>query len=151
MQKTWRIWYPALPRSFGYSEFWTWRTWPWNGPDPTRPDPKFGYFGYSRVTRAMWSNQEKKIQFFFHFFSNFFIIILLQFNFKEQQGSPALESPRTQKPKNTRTWEPENPRTREPENPSTQETENPRTWYKNHIYWIPNFLNTTRTSDYCRN
>ena len=134
VQKTWRIWYPALPRSFGYSEFWTWRTWPWNGPDPTRSDPKFGYFRYSQVTQAMWSNLLKKSNFFL-FFSNLFIIFLLQFNFKVQQGSPELESPRTQKPKNTRTWEfenlrtwePENPRTWEPENPRTQEPENPRT------------------------
>ena len=51
------------PTLFGYSEFWTWRTWPWNRPDLTRPDPNFGYFWYSRVTRTLWT-----IFFFYYYF-----------------------------------------------------------------------------------
>ena len=60
----------------------------------------------------------KKIIFF-----SIFSIFFLSFNFKVQQGSPELESPRTQKSKNPRTREPEKLITREPEKLITREPE----------------------------
>ena len=87
----------------------------------------------------------KKIIFFF--FSNFFIIFL-SFNFKVQQGSPELESPRTQKPKNPRTREPEKLITRGPE--VTREPDIKTIFIKYQIFWIlqePLITAETKSSD----